>query len=384
MLYLLGRLTVEQKLEACRTPNDHSAYIPWLISIAVAITTIIIAWVIWQKVSKSIEEKKKVENFNSIAEKEDLTPAEIAIAKIISGYSYANGDLEAVMTLEAVFEDGVNCYLRSSDFVEKNLIARREIIDSIRSLKSKLKISSSDESDFAAGSRIIEAQDKVTLILDTENKTMQATVTKSTTDRLALSVNLQVEEAIKQYAQMHETVIIEVQYFDGNNLWSFNLPIVSAADKTIILTHADSGEVINRRRFNRFRVDYSGKIARYDFSYKSNYIKPVTWHDAKLVELAGPGLKFRIRRIGEDITKNKIKKGDAFLVSTQIRSNKIIQHMGIVRRVTEKGLAYINVVVELTNLQKHQLSELTQATNHAAFILKNAHHHELETEAIHK
>jgi len=205
--------------------------------------------------------------------------------------------------------------------------------------------------------------------------TIEAEVTKN--DRIGLTLHLETEleaAAIKSW---------RVRYPFGAYLWEFDSFALHCDAKILVLNHSDNVRFISRRRFYRVAVEKSAQISKFPFmrsfgapsredqaNNDKNKNSSLPWSLPKfeqglIIELAGPGLKIR--------SPLQVKTNDRVLIIFQLENEageqdnkvKIIEDIGQVKRVQQKGDDYI-FAVELIGLSDRDINELLKATNSAS------------------
>lgn len=146
-------------------------------------------------------------------------------------------------------------------------------------------------------------------------------------------------------------------FYDGGGAWEFETRLVKTAEGLYLMRHSDRPVFVNRRAFPRIPVICPGLIAAMPLEQKTTKPTPPKFVNAKLVEIAGPGLKF-------EITDN-LAQTDKMLVVVQVQPEISLTGVGKVRRI-QKAADKTIVVVELFGLDDSEIAALTRETNEAA------------------
>lgn len=372
MMIIFAKLKNGEKFDMFKNLPEHSTYYPWLISLGIIIAAMIAAVLVVHFIKTSRREKTRWRKFDILALEGNLTASEIEVAKKIDKYNFMSDDHHAVLSLETVFNDGVENYLASGLFEKLDRDEKREVINDIESIREKLSMNTYQQNKTKAGTNVISVNEIVKIVAPKQHEIFSGVVKRISES--SLEISLSHEQDLNSSDYFIEGIKCKLQYSSANALWEFNSKIVSHSRGILKLEHVASGNVINRRRFERVNVSFPAKICCYDFSYKGSRLFTPRWIDAKLMQIAGPGLKVRAAKISskKNITNSPVlSKHSKVLIIAKIREKLIVQSLGTVRRIEQNGVAFTNVAVELVNLTNKQKVELSRATDYAARLARD-------------
>ena len=149
-----------------------------------------------------------------------------------------------------------------------------------------------------------------------------------------------------------------VRYGDEGRAWEFDVPAVSVSRGKVALRHSEQGRSMNRRRFPRVPSRHEGYLAAFPFTPGAAAPSTPLFSPATLVEIAGPGLRFR--------TPLEFQPGDRALVVLRLSEGHVVQAMGKVCRTLTGGDGVRSVAIELQTLTGPEEVELAHETYVAA------------------
>ncbi|MCE5279018.1 MAG: hypothetical protein ABFD92_05370 [Planctomycetaceae bacterium] len=254
---------------------------------------------------------------------------------------------EAVFTMSQAFDHAVASMMLLPRCQGMNDQARGQLADIIQALRTKLCFDNTPRSENSKipSSRAIPAGSRLSVIHRGQVEGAEAIV----------EINDPMEMAVRPDPQMTarpgETLVL--QYCQGMAAWEFTAPITAVRDGKLVLGHTSQVRYVNRRRFMRVPLRRPAKVG--SLSFHGAAAGEMRMVDAELTEIAGPGV----------VMESPLHPlmGQRVVVAMQLRKEYGMQAPGIVRRVTDLHNGKFQIIVEMTDLNPQEVSELVRQTN---------------------
>ena len=149
-----------------------------------------------------------------------------------------------------------------------------------------------------------------------------------------------------------------VRYPEGGILWEFNALVTRNLTGTVAVKPTGTLRWINRRRFVRVRTNRNAYVAKFPFRRDDSSAAIPEFTPARLVEIAGPGIRLQ--------GSLEIRKGEKLLIVFELGTTKVVEGVGVVRHVTESDSPKATFAVELVGLTTSDVADLTMETSRAA------------------
>jgi len=146
-----------------------------------------------------------------------------------------------------------------------------------------------------------------------------------------------------------------VRFSEGGTLWEFAAQASGVADGKLALKPTGEARSINRRRFARAQTSKPAHIAKFPFQREEGDTGAPKFVQGELIEVAGPGLKLR--------APIDVNCGERIIIVTELESEKIVEAVGISRRVDAPQGGMLTFAVELVGLTTTEVSDLARQTN---------------------
>lgn len=257
-------------------------------------------------------------------------------------------NVQAIFTLEEVFHTGSHKLLQSPRVKAMTPQGQQYIGSLLNSVQEKLGFRTGDGDSRVTTTRQIPEGSKLYITHRTRMESFDAIVQKITLMNLELlpAVPVEIEEGDRWLAR----------FCDGASIWEFDVTSLTPSGTQLLLEHTNDIRFVNRRRFPRVPVDRAAFVAPFSFD-KPDVAAPM-FLPARLVELAGAGLRFQ--------APLSMEIGQRALVVAQLGEGRNIQAMGKVRRCSDAGGGEFSLVVELVALTSGEIDILAQETAQAA------------------
>jgi hypothetical protein len=347
---MMGALTPADRVNAAR--NMPISPLSWLWILLVAVAGVVVVGVAIMLIARWRHLKwgvwglfhAQADHLGLSAEERDLLAHLASLAGV--------KDPVAIFTMDDAFNQGSIGFLQSQHLTAMDEQGRAYACALLNLLREKLGFHGASESEdqTLTSTRNIPEGARVTIMHRGRADGFQATVWHSD------SMELVVEPEAPVQCQPGEGWLVRLA--DGGSVWEFDAPVVSTSDGRIVLGHSDNVRFINRRRFPRVPVDKSALLAPFPFIKPDANESPPTFRPARLVEIAGPGLRLE--------TEVQLQPGEKALVVLKLQDGKVVEALGKVRRTLPGKDSPPTVIVELIGLNSAEVAELTRQTNAAA------------------
>ncbi len=154
-----------------------------------------------------------------------------------------------------------------------------------------------------------------------------------------------------------------MRYSVAQAAWELRATVVKQAEELIVLRRLDTPRFINRRRFLRISTDRPAQVARFPFHTEQGPAQTPDFVPARLVEVAGPGLRLAGLALEDALT---VRTGEKILVVLQLQPGKAIEGQARVRRVITPPKGRVIIAAELTGLSEAETAELVRFTQAVA------------------
>lgn len=158
--------------------------------------------------------------------------------------------------------------------------------------------------------------------------------------------------------ELEQGQALTVLFSHEGTYWQFPAVVQAVANGDIYVSHSEEMRKADRRRYQRIPTNLRAKVAGFQFVHEASETEGPEFHDARLLEIAGPGLLLQ--------TELGVNAGQKILVSVCLSKQRTVEAMGIVRRVSpnhqEGGN---NIGVELVGLTGPELAIMIQETTNA-------------------
>ena len=345
-----GPLTPEGRFNAARNMPTSPTFWLWvLLFVIIGIAVVGIAVIL---ISRRLSHRRHIwAAFHSQADHLGLSTEERNLLAHLAGLAEVR-DPVAIFTMDDAFNQGSTGFLQSQHLTAMDEQGRAYACALLNLLREKLGFHGASESEdqTLTSTRNIPEGARVTIMHRGRADGFQATVWHSD------SMELVVEPEAPVQCQPGEGWLVRLA--EGGSVWEFDAPVVSTSDGRIVLGHSDNVRFINRRRFPRVPVDKSALLAPFPFIKPDANESPPTFRPARLVEIAGPGLRLE--------TEVQLQPGEKALVVLKLQDGKVVEALGKVRRTLPGKDSPPTVIVELIGLNSAEVAELTRQTNAAA------------------
>ncbi|MFP4355582.1 MAG: PilZ domain-containing protein [Phycisphaerae bacterium] len=331
-------------------PGVTTELLYWIVICLLAITMALITTHI---IRRQLAASKKWKAFLDEARQLDLEEDEMDV--LVSMTKIARASSPAAALHSATSFDRLQKRMEESrDFANLTEARQVEIHDIFDSLRGKLGFPSSEASrrdpvssrEIARGTylTICPGQGVAPVEVVLAENTSQVLVVEPLADMVVEDI-----EVGKSYACLFN--------HDGS-YWQFMGLIRAMANGDIYIAHSHELAKADRRRYPRIPTMASARIAAYHFVTRGKTAtEGPEYHDAKLIEIAGPGLL-----IETDLTVNA---GQKVLVTIEMGPDHYVESMGIVRRADNSRGSVNQLGVELVGLNGSELGLLLKETRNA-------------------
>jgi len=148
-----------------------------------------------------------------------------------------------------------------------------------------------------------------------------------------------------------------IRHPEGGVLWEFNAWVIRNVEGKVALKPTGSLRWLNRRRFVRTQTRKVAYVARFPFRRKGEAGETPEFVKARLLEVAGTGLKVQ--------APIEVGTGDRVLIVVEMRTENAIEALGVVRHFERHDDGSSIFGVELTGLTTLEVADLARETNTA-------------------
>ena len=264
-------------------------------------------------------------------------------------YAARLGELRApanIMVTEAVFQRCMHLLMGCQRVGAMSAEDKRKILSVINS--AQLKLGFEGNSSLVTTRQLPEGA-VVTLTGKGISQPVQAAIVSAHGWEIKAHANVESQ-------QLPPGTKLLARYCRAGSVWEFETELVLADGRDLTLAHAQNIRFINRRRFQRVRVDCPADLAHYPFMVDKPLETPV-FYPARLIELGGTGLLLEADDMPALAEKNRV------LVLFESRPGRSINGVGAVLRYETITSHRAQLVVELTDLSESDVSELVTETH---------------------
>lgn len=286
--------------------------------------------------------------FNEAASSAGLDSRQLELLHHIANCSGLDENVHNLLANEPAFQDALLAYRHTEDFLGATDDQRLRLNATITDICRKLgMINHADATP--RGTRQLPEAARVKLLAPEEvAQGAVAFVASSTEEHLRLRFKGSPPSVDARPGW-------RLHFFDGRTLWEYDATILAWSGQELVVGHNEQGRVLKRRRFPRVPVDFRAMLCPFTFETAGPSLAVPEWDQARLVQLAGPGLKLESR--------TKYTVGQRLLAIVQIAPQQTVRGMGIVRRIDRPDAGRPELVLELTGLTREHLGELACATS---------------------
>lgn len=344
-------LTATERVGAARDGVVGNPVSSWWLALPILLVAMLLVMVAGLLYSRRQRMQREIlnlfaKNSSRVGMSDEETVILLQIARL-AGLKQVN----AIFTMNAAFDMGVAALLRGNKLATATSEQRMATSAALDSLRDKLGFQ--HPSDVQGGETMstqqITVSSHLTLCLAGTRDNVKALVSRNEFQQIVIDTVSPHHWGVGQRLQ--------ARYFDGAALWEFDTSVLSIAHGNVTIAHASNVRFINRRRFPRIPVQYQASVASFPFLPGQIDASPPRFMAAKVVEIAGTGIKFRaplISSLGQ------------WVLLVVMMDGKVIQGMGKIRRTGPVADGVTETVVEMAALGSAEVSELAHQTNIAA------------------
>jgi hypothetical protein len=347
---VFGDLNPVEKWQSARGPFAGPGGGSTWILVGLVVLGILGAAALTLVVYAHLQQRSQHREFRAHAEKVGLSGEETRLLRSLAKTSGVKRPA-AVFTMADAFERGASTMLDSDRLAAMPDQRRQEVGALLGRMREKLgfqDIPGRDGGTSISFGKIPEGT-TVAVLRKHLQQYFDATVVASTPTGTGLEITPQ--EPVR--CEPGETW--EIRYDDGGLLWESNAAVVKQVEDRVALKPIGTARSISRRRFPRTSTTKSASVALFPFLDDTADAEPPVFTPATLVEIAGPGLRLE--------APVSVEAGDRILVRVKSTTDRILQGLAVVRRVTTGADGVTNLAAEMIGLTTSEVAQLVRETN---------------------
>lgn len=355
LISIIG-LTPLQRLNALKStsnkkPSDNNGLI-WLMVMAVIICLAIVIRKIIQIWKRKAERTANWAFFNSRTKEMGLEKNEIEILLRMIKLMDLDHEPHSVLTVENDFRSGFEKYLENELSSDSSDHDKAEYEQKIDQLQAKMGFDHSAVGGEQSSRGQIREGTNVSVTVVGLDGDFPATVQQCNMENLTFKLKPELANSCSPGDKWLITFI------DNKSLWKFETSVISKKDDLVFLENVDKMQFVNLRRFDRVPVEQRALLGKFLFHTNDHRVTPPNFAEAKIVEIAGPGLRIRIPQT--------LHIGERILVILEVEQRRIIQVVGIIRNSYKSNGLHREYGVELVGLSPTEVSEVVEITKEAS------------------
>lgn len=350
----LAQWSPMENLEAARRMRGPGG-VNWLIGLAAVLVVLAAAAVVVVLHRRRAARKKAKAAFQRRARELGLDPNErnllLAVAKTAGPPRIDN-----IFSIgSAAFERAVSHFVDSRTFRSLSEEVRAAAMGVLHTLREKLGYQPGEAPDEEQGAQGVAPGTQLTIIHRGRGHAFHATVSRADPARFVVDA--------APGTDYHPGEDWLVRFGEGEKMWEFNASVLRTEEGRVVLAQPTKMRFINRRRFHRVPTDRPASVAVFPLLKADTTLDSLRFVPARLVEIAGPGLRLAGLELDEPLD---IHEGSKVLVTARLASDRVIEGVGVVRRVLSDDPDRFAIAVELIRLSSGEIVELMRETHAAA------------------
>lgn len=369
---LAAALDAHERFQAVRRLNSGHDYSflrdKWFIVLGWSMIVLLLLLLIAvRRMRLEREHQHMQQRFSTEASRLGLTAEERDLVEAVAARAGLRRK-DAIFTMSEPFDNGLALLMQEVFTAGRNLVERKKLHGTIFSIKEKLgfiKPAGPDSRGREQSTRSIPVGTVVQIGLASGRQSARIHAEVIQNDCYELLVRPEIPLLCKPGD------VWKVSYFKAAMTWEFEAITMACSEKGLALNHSERIRFLNRRRFTRVATRRPAKIAAFSMFPDAAHGAPmgVSFVDAELTEIAGPGLRLR--------TNLAVRIQQRVLVQFELESGQRIQDVAVVRDIRE-GAVSRSVIVELIGADAKAIDELVRLSNLLA-VHQSAAEPELET-----
>jgi hypothetical protein len=330
-------------------PGVETEILYWIVIALLAVTLALIST---HFIRKYIEASRRWKAFLDEARTVDFEDDEMDVLISMAKIS-RSGSPEAVLHSANTFDRLQKRMESSREFKALDQARQVEIGDIFDTLRAKLGFPSSEAAQRDPVSTREIARGTYLTICPGKGKAPVEVALAENTPQVLVTEPL----AEMEYEELVVGQDYPVLFNHDGAYWQFDGVIRAMANGDIYLAHSHELTKADRRRYPRIPTQAPARIAAYHFITRGEGSQSPQYHDATLIEIAGPGLLLE--------TDLVVNAGQKVLVTIEMAAEQWVESVGIVRRVDNSRGSVNQLGLELVGLTGSELSLLLKETRNA-------------------
>lgn len=322
---------------------------PWLWqALLLILLAVLAAGLIWLHLTQRRRKQRLWADFQKQANDRGLDTGQRQLLKELLAYTNLKC-LSTIFTLEAAFDYGAARHRRSAALGRMSQPQRDAVTENIDALRRKMGFQDGKDTRRAGASSRDIAEGACLSVLCPGHDAVEAVVVSSN----AVGMSVQPSQPV----DWRTGDTLHVQFTRNGQILEFQTTVLQMRHEKVSLNHSGEVRPANRRRFPHVPVQYPARIAYLPF-HKTDPKRSAPFHNASVVEMAGPGLRLQ--------SPISLHPGQRVLVELYLHGNKVVQGAGRVLRVEPGDEPQCVATVELVALTDAETDELIREANAAA------------------
>jgi hypothetical protein len=256
------------------------------------------------------------------------------------------GSLDTIFSMPEAFNVGAERLLATRAIQDLASEGQQQVKTVVESVRSKMGFRKAPSLQAPPSQRLgLRTGSTLTVVSHETPRPVQATLLKVTED----GVVVQTDDFVKAVAGAEW----RVRYTDQGLQWEVDTTVMEGADQRVFLRLAQEPRCVNRRRFIRMPVRHKAGLARFPFQRSAGDGDRPVFVEGLLTEIGGSGVRIDLPL--------RTQPGERVLAVMELSEGKIVEAVGVVRRVVE-GAPAVLTIVELLGLSNADINLLVKET----------------------